>query len=296
VTKVVLKARPLPDRILPLSYSFPGLDEAGPFIGGLVGAGVSPEHLMFADGANFRWLRSAGIETGVQDALVTVVLAGDPAAVRDGETKLDDLAGRSGGSRAPDGVAGREWDQRSNEFRMRRAGTGSLPGEVLVPLARWSGAIRETYQAIRRHRLNAAVIGTLADRGEFMLMPYYLLDERRQARSMAAMTFNYRLAELALRHGGRPVGQGMYFAFLLDRIHDDGRVRQLRELKRLLDPNGVLNPGKMLEARTRFGTSVPASYSVLSMKLFGMLRSRMAPEPMPGKPLPRQDTEAPGRD
>ncbi len=298
VTKVVLKARPLPDRIVPFSYSFPGLGEACPFVGLLDRGDVAPEHVMFADRANFEMLRWAGIETGVESALVTVVLAGESAAVEKGGRLLDELAKGSGGRRAPDSIADREWRQRSYEFRMRRAGTGSLPGEVLVPLARWREAMDGTYRLISGHRLNAAVIGTLADRGEFMLMPYYLLDERRQTRALAAMSFNYRLAELALRLGGRPVGQGIYFAFLRDRLYDREEVQRLLDMKRRLDPNGVLNPGKMLEARTRFGTMVPPSASVLMMKLYGMLRSRMAPERMPRRYAPLQDTEAeaPGRD
>ena len=294
VTKAVIRAVPLPERIRPVSFAFPTLGAAGPFLERLGGEGEAPEHVMFADRANFELLRTAGIETGVESALVTVVLAGTAASVEGNEGALEGLARSLGGGRAPDEVAEREWRERSCEFRMRRAGTGSLPGEVVVPLSRWREAMEGTNRLVKLHRLNAAVIGTLADRGSFMLMPYYLLDERRELRTLAAMTFNFRLAELALRLGGTPVGLGIYFSFLLEKMHRAPEVRRLRELKARLDPNCILNPGKMLEARTRLGTRIPVGSSVLMMKLLGMLRSRMVPEPM-DRPGPGFRLERVGR-
>jgi len=278
VTKARLRAHPLPDTLVPVSYAFPDLESAGPFVGQVARDGEPLEHLMFADAKNFEWRRLSGIETGVESSLVTVVLAGPRESVESRRRALDERARSSGGRRAPDGVAENEWRERSREYRMRRAGTGSLPGEVLVPAARWGEAITGAYGLIRSHRLNAVVKGTLADKGGILLTPSYLIDERQQRRSMAAMTFNYRLAELALGLGGRPVGLGIYLAFLLERARRQEEVSRLREMKRRLDPNGILNPGKLLVGRNRFGMPMPPGASVLMMKLYSMLRSRMEPE------------------
>ncbi len=280
VTRVRLRAHPLPEALVLVSYSFSDLEPAGPFVE-LVAQGAGPEHLMFSDARHYEWLRLAGIETGVESSLVTVALAGPGDSVARQQRAVDEMARSSGGRRAPAEIAEDEWRERSRDYRMRRAGTGSLPGMVLVPVARWREAIAGTYGLIRSHRLSAAVRGTLSDEGEFMLTPYYLVDERRERRTIAAMTFNIRLAELAYRLGGRPVGLGIYQAFLAGRTYSAEGLLRLLKLKRRLDPNGILNPGKLLGARTRFGTAVPPGASVLMIKLYSMLRSRMDPEPFP---------------
>ena len=285
VTKVRLRAHPLPEALVLVSYSFPDLGSAGPFVG-RVARGAGPEHLMFSDARHYEWLRLAGIETGVESSLVTVVLAGPRESVERQKRAVDEMARSSGGRRAPDDIADDEWRERSRDYRMRRAGTGSLPGMVLVPVARWREAIAGTYGLIRSHRLSAAVRGTLSDGGEFMLTPYYLVDERLERRTIAAMTFNIRLAELAYRFGGRPVGLGIYQAFLAGRTYSSEALLRLLKLKRTLDPHNILNPGKLLVARTRFGTTIPPGATLLLMKLYTMVRSRMSPEPFPAKASP----------
>ena len=289
VTRAVIRARPLPERTLPLAFTFPALADAAAFLGRLPFE-LSPTHVMFADRANFEWLEAAGISTGVRTALVTVILEGEAARVESEAKRAEDLARSTGGGCAPSEVAQRQWTERSREYRMRRAGTGSLPGQVLLPLTRLGEAVERTYALLRRFRLNAAMRGTLADRDTFMLVPYYLIDERRQARTLAAMTFNYHLTELAFSLGGRPMGLGMYLPFLLHKDRGSAEARRLLELKKRLDPNGVLNPGKLLESQSRSGRRISPWLSVLAMRMGRVLRSTMARESFPV----RADIEGPG--
>lgn len=282
VTRANLRAYPMPETISPVSFAFPGLAQAAGFMGTL-SSKIAPMHVMFADKANFEWLEAAGIHTGVESALVTVVLEGSRTKVDAEAAGAEEHARLAGGTPQPPERAAREWRERSYEFRMRLLGTGTLPGEVIIPVSEFGPAVEETYALMRRHKLSAAVIGTLADKGTFMLMPYYLIDERHPLRTQAAMTFNYRLAELAFRHGGRPVGLGMYFQFLLPRMFPAADIAGMRAQKKQLDPNGILNPGKMLEGRYGSGRSISPWASRLTMKFGTMLRAGMGQERLPKK-------------
>lgn len=294
VTRANLRAYPMPETTFPVSFAFPGLAQAAGFMG-MLSSKMSPMHVMFADSANFEWLEAAGIHTGVESALVTVVLEGSREKVDAEAAGAEGAARIAGGTRQPAETAGREWRQRSYEFRMRKLGTGTFAGEVVMPVSGFGPAVTETYALLRRHKLRAALIGALADKGSFVLRPYYLIDERHPMRTKAAMTFDYRLAELAFRHGGRPVGLGRSFSFLLPRMFPAADIERLRAKKKQLDPNGILNPGKMLEGRYGSGRAIPPWASRLSMRLGALLRTGMRQDRLPGEGQPGHREEAGGK-
>lgn len=290
ITRASIKACPLPAATMPVSYSFEALADAGPFLQRLA-SDIRPMHVMFADRTNFDWLESAGVHTGVRSAIVTVVLEGEPSGVEADADKTSRLAASSGGKEAPREVGEREWRERSVGFRMRKLGTGSLTAEAILPVSDFRPAVEETYDIIRRLKLTASIIGTIADNNTFMLMPYYLIDERRPFRTLAAMTFNVRLARMAFRRGGRMAGPGMYFSSLREKMHPDAGFEKMLELKKRLDPGNVLNPGKLLEGRYGSGRRMSHLASRFSTGLLGALRSFMGPER-----LPREDSGRPGKD
>jgi glycolate oxidase len=254
ITKVTLKCHPYPEKILPLSFSIDTLEKAGPLLRRLAESGIVPWHVMFSDEANYELLRRAGIDTGVISPLVTMFLEGkEKNVLQDAET-LKKLASGCGAVEASPKVAQREYEERGYEFRMRSMGVSSLPAELLVPIDKFETVLRECRHLMTKMKLDGAVIGTLVDREKAMLMPYYLLDERNEMDMLSSMTFNPRAADIAFKHGGRPVGIGLYFSFKADKVHDKDEMFKLRKNKKDADPQNIMNPGKLVGGRTRFGT------------------------------------------
>jgi glycolate oxidase len=289
VTAATIKAHPVPEKTLPVAFSFDGLAAAGPFLQRLP-AEAGPMHVMFSDRTNFDWLEAAGVHTGVTSALVTVVLEGRTGEVERSAAKVTEMAASSGGKAPPPGAGDRVWRERSYEYRFRKLGTQSLPAEAIIPLSDYGPAMEEAYSLIRRFRLNAAMKGSLADGGTFMLMPHFLIDERRPLRTMAAMSFNVSMAGMAARRGGRIAGLGMYLPYLLKKMYADAEIDRMLTLKKRLDPGNILNPGKILEGRYGSGRRMSPYSTRLLMGIMAGLRRLMRPERLP------RPADGPGED
>lgn len=258
VTEVTLKILPKPEVLRPVSYSFADLIKFKPALKLLSRSGVSPMHIMFGDKLHFDFLRAIGKHAPEVGCLVTCTLTGTKAQVDLEEQMLDEIMTGSGGKKEAKELAEHEWEERSYEFRVRELGAGVIPGEILIPIDKFETVVAGTYELTKKLKLSAPIIGTVVDRNTVMLMPYYLMDEHNMVTSTVAMGFGDRLGDLAFENGGRPVGLGIFFAGNLNKYRGKEGARVIRKLKEMLDPHGIMNPGKLVETGTRFGISMPA--------------------------------------
>jgi D-lactate dehydrogenase (cytochrome) len=113
-----------------------------------------------------------------------------------------------------------------------------------VPLSELTRCIEDTVEDIARSSLAAPIVGHVGD-GNFHCL--VLTDIGNTAELDTAEAFHQRLIERALAAGGTCTGEhgvGLGKREFMLREHGEG-VRVMRELKRVLDPSGVLNPGKL---------------------------------------------------
>jgi len=204
--------------------------------------------------------------------MVTMALTGTKEQVDYEEKTIDNIFTSAGAKKEPKETAEHEWSERNYEFRVRELGVGAIPGEVLVPIDRLNVVLEGTAKLIKQLKMNAPLIGTVADNNTVMLMPYYLTDEHKLVASTAAMGFAKRLGDLAFENGGRPVGLGIFFAGNLAKVRGKEGARLIRSLKEMLDPNGIMNPGKMVETGTRWGISMPAFLMNFGMHMMGSVK------------------------
>ena len=128
-----------------------------------------------------------------------------------------------------------------------RPGVSSLATDVCVPISRLAECIVETEADIARTGLIAPILGHVGD-GNFHVQ--VLLDTQNAAEVEAAEAFVARLNMRAIAMEGtctgeHGVGQGK-IAFL---PHELGSgVDVMRAIKRALDPDNIMNPGKVLPA------------------------------------------------
>lgn len=272
VTEVTFSVLPKPEELRPVSYSLDALTTFQPALKRLVRSGVAPMHIMFGDRLHFDYLRAIGKHVPEVGCLITMALTGTKAYVDMEEKVIDDIMASVGAKKESKETAQHEWSERSYEFRVRELGVGAIPGEILVPIDRMNVVLEGTAKLIKQLKMNAPIIGTVADNNTIMLMPYYLTDEHKLVASTAAMGFAKRLGDLAFENGGRPVGLGIFFACNLAKYRGKEGAHLIRNLKDMLDPYGIMNPGKMVETGTRYGISMPAFLMNFGMHMMGSVK------------------------
>jgi D-lactate dehydrogenase (cytochrome) len=140
------------------------------------------------------------------------------------------------------------WEARHNVLfatMASRPGAGAWTTDVCVPISRLAECITETQADMRASGRVAPLVGHAGD-GNFHLM--FMVD-RQDARELQVVEeLNQRMVERALRMGGtctgeHGVGVGKRKALALE--HPD-LLPLLRGVKAVFDPNGIMNPGKVL--------------------------------------------------
>ncbi len=118
--------------------------------------------------------------------------------------------------------------------------------DVIVPRTRIPDLFRLTRQASARHGLAVAVFGHAGD-GNFH--PTIVYDRADPAALVRAMTVADELMRAAIALGGSITGEhgvGVLKKHLLAEELDPQALALMRRIKTLLDPAGILNPGKAI--------------------------------------------------
>ena len=94
-------------------------------------------------------------------------------------------------------------------------------------------------------------IGTFGHMGDGNLHPTFLTDERNHEEMHRVELAFHEIFEEAIRLGGTITGEhgvGLAKKSFLPRFAGGAQMRVMRELRKALDPHGLLNPGKMFDA------------------------------------------------
>src|SRR5437764_1084068 len=106
-------------------------------------------------------------------------------------------------------------------------------------------------------------IGTFGHMGDGNLHPTFLTDERDKEEMRRVEEAFKEIFDEAIRLGGTITGDhgvGLAKKSFLPKFAGDAQMRVMRELRRALDPRGILNPGKMFFFR--FGPATPIIYTL----------------------------------
>jgi D-lactate dehydrogenase (cytochrome) len=142
----------------------------------------------------------------------------------------------------------RLWQARHDAYpacRRLRPGNLAFSTDVCVPISRLAECIAESNEDIARASMPVALFGHVGD-GNFHLV--VLIDPTNPADIDEADALNRRVVTRALRMGGTCTGEhGIGFGKLdfLDAEHGPA-VAVMAAIKRTLDPQNILNPGKII--------------------------------------------------
>jgi len=109
-------------------------------------------------------------------------------------------------------------------------------------------------------RKNETMIGNFGHAGDGNLHPNYMTDERDPEAFARAEKTVFEVEEAAIEMGGTITGEhgvGLYKKRLLEKMVGGPAMTLMRTLKQLVDPNNILNPGKIFDLKPRCEGPLP---------------------------------------
>jgi D-lactate dehydrogenase (cytochrome) len=243
VTELTLRLYGIPERVLAVRAAFPSLDDACKAAAVLVAAGAPVARLELLDGPT---LRAVNAYKGTSFAETPTLFV----EVEGGDDEVRELCGAAVTYESDADPTGRSrlWEARHHVlFALLAAAPGKVhkSTDVCVPVPALAESIRHARAALDARGVEASIVAHAGD-GNYHVL--FMLDPAEPEERRRAEELNAEMVEWALEHGGTCTGEhgiGLGKLDYLAREHGD-LLPLMRGIKRLLDPAGILNPGKVV--------------------------------------------------
>jgi len=252
ITELTLRLHPIPEHTVVARAAFPSVEAACRAAAALVGAGVLVTRCELLDAMTVGALNAYKGTSFPESPYLFVEFGGSGAAVAADLVATRELLEDEGGSafeaESDPTARARMWDARHNALHASLAlapGSRAMTTDVAVPVSELAAAIEYGRTALDESGLRGGIVGHVGD-GNYHVA--FLLDPDDGASIAEAEALNARLVVDALARGGTCTGEhgiGLGKLGYLEREHGD-LLPLMRGIKALFDPNGILNPGKVL--------------------------------------------------
>jgi len=254
ITKVLLRLIPKPATKKTMVATFAQMDHAAEAVSAIIAAQIIPCTLEFLDRTTIHCVEDyAKIGLPLDcEALLLMETDGHPAVVAEEAARMEQCCRACGCLEVrvarDDAEAARLASARRSAFSaLARVSPTTILEDATVPRSELARMIRFVAAVAAKHKLR---IGTFGHMGDGNLHPTFLTDERNHDEMhRVELAFKEIFAE-AIRLGGTITGEhgiGLAKKSFLPAFLGDAQMRVLRDLRKTLDPNGVLNPGKMFD-------------------------------------------------
>jgi D-lactate dehydrogenase (cytochrome) len=250
-TELILRLQPIPEQILAARAVFPSIEAAGRAAVAMIRSGMQIGRLELVDARTVEAVNAYKNTAYAVSPTLFLEFSGTEAAVERDVATARALS-EAGGARAFDfeeDEAGRErlWEARHEAaLAIKELNPDKKPmtTDVCVPISDLPGALRDARETIESYGLDGAILGHVGDGNYHAVFPVDPDDEEDLER---AGRVNSEIVAYALARGGTCTGEhgiGFGKASHLREEHGDS-LPFMRKIKRLADPNGIMNPGKI---------------------------------------------------
>jgi glycolate oxidase len=254
ITKVLLRLIPKPVAKKTMVATFAQMDTAAQTVSDIIAAQIIPCTLEFLDRTTIHCVEDFA-KVGLPldcEALLLMETDGHPTAVAEEAAKMEACARQNGALEVrvakDDAEATKLATARRSAFSaLARLAPTTILEDATVPRSELAKMIRFVDTVGKKYKLR---VGTFGHMGDGNLHPTFLTDERNKDEMHRVEEAFKEIFEEAIRLGGTITGEhgiGLAKKGFLPKFAGDAQMRVMRELRRALDPNRILNPGKMFD-------------------------------------------------
>ncbi len=253
ITELTIRLSGIPEAIAGGICPFPSVEAAADAVILTIQTGLPVARIEILDEVQVRASNLYSKLTLPEMPLLLLEFHGTEAWVAEQSTRFGEIAADLGGGPFTWTTLAEErtklWAARHDAYwagLALRPGCQTFSTDVCVPISRLAECIAETKADIEATGLVAPIVGHVGD-GNFHVLPLFLPDD--EAEVVKVRAFVGRLVERALAmegtaSGEHGVGQGKMK--YLEAEHGRPALDMMAAIKRALDPQGIMNPGKIV--------------------------------------------------
>ncbi|MEY4738280.1 MAG: hypothetical protein RL302_2599 [Pseudomonadota bacterium] len=252
MTEITVKLYPLPEAVMAATCSFGTLADAVNTTIQIIQMGVPIARCELLDATTVKLVNVHSKLNLPESAMLLFEFHGSPDGVKEQVQTVQDIAAELGGAKFEWAETPEErtrlWTARHNAYF---AGVQSVPGckaittDACVPISHLAEVLLDSVTEAQEAGLPYFMVGHVGD-GNFHMG--YLIDPDKPEERALAEKLNHQLVERALKLGGTCTGEhgvGLHKMDFLVTETGSGAVNMMRTIKKALDPDNILNPGKI---------------------------------------------------
>jgi D-lactate dehydrogenase (cytochrome) len=257
MTEITLRLYPLPEAVSAAICSFPSVADAVNTTIAIIQMGVPIARVELIDANSVRMVNAYSKLTLREEPMLLMEFHGSPAGVQEQAQTVQTIATDHGGQSfewvtTPEDRS-RLWTARHHAYfaaLAHRPGCRIISTDTCVPISRLADALLDSMAEADASGIPYFLVGHVGD-GNFHFG--YMIDPESESERAQAEALNQTLVRRAIELGGTCTGEhgiGMHKIDFLVHEAGAGAVQVMRTIKQALDPDNLMNPGKVLTWQT----------------------------------------------
>ena len=274
ITAIAVRLLPIPEGVKTLLASFASIEDASEAVSAIIAEGIIPAALEMLDEVMIRAIEE-GVHAGYPKGAGAVLLIELDGPLAEIEAQGRRVEGICRDRLALEVRVARDEDERALLWKGRKEAAGAvgrlapnwLLQDAVVPRSRLPEIMRTMLGIARRHRI---VLANVFHAGDGNLHPLILYDDRDPDELARAQQVNDELLHACIALGGSVSGEhgiGVDKMKSLPLQFGPADLAFMARLRRAFDPDGIMNPGKILPSRPACGEALRPAGPTASVPL-----------------------------
>jgi glycolate oxidase subunit GlcD len=250
VTEIILRLKPKPAATLAARAGFGISEDSTRAVSKIIEKGLLPSAIEFMDRETIRAVnRRASLNLKETAAMLLLETDGTPLSAEHEMNSIREICLENNAESfelaSDDSERRKLWAVRKSAYpSLVKSALSPIIGDVVVPISKITELVQCAYVAAEKHNVRIACFGHSGDGNVHPVILSDRSDKDLWERSLAA---NNEIVHRAIEMGGVSSGEhgvGLEKREFMEFEHGPA-FRVMRQVKDLLDPNGIMNPGKI---------------------------------------------------